>query len=159
MRALIALLMFVVVGPVAASAQQINLSVSGLPLTFATPTGADFAAGFIESAAQTTFTVNAASGPANALRTTTVSVRCRTPCPSNGSKPLATLQWRRIDQAGWNTLSTTNMVVESRPQRRNDTNDPWTNAIVWRFLLDWNTDVPGPATRFDIVFTLTVTTP
>jgi len=145
--------------PAALSAQRVNLNVTGFPIAFPTPTGADFAAGYIESSTVTTFTVDAQTGPPSLLRTVTVSVRCRTPCPATGSKAAGTLQWRRADQATWHTLTTANSPIESRPMQRNTLNDPWSNSIVWRFLLDWQTDAPGPASRFDIVFTLTVTSP
>jgi len=159
MRVLLALALLVIGSPALVAGQRISLTVTGFPITFPTPTGADFAAGYIESPAPTTFTVDALTGSVQLLRTTTVSVRCRTPCPATGSKPAGTLQWRRADQATWHTLTTTDTPVETRQVQRMRSNDPWSNSIYWRFLLDWGSDPPGPLSRFDIIVTLTVTSP
>jgi len=152
------LLLAAVLCPADTQAQRFDLTVTGLPLTFPSPTGGDFAAGYIESATPTTFSVNAATGP-NGTRRTYVYVRCGTPCALAGSQPVGTLQWRRSDQSTWNSLTTTNTLVEWRTVRRNSVNDPWGNSIVWRYLLDWDADLPGAMSRYNVVFTVTVTTP
>lgn len=158
-RVLSLLSLFAVLLPATTAAQRMELTVTGFPIVFPTPTAADFEAGYIESTTTVTFTVDASTGPPT-MRTTTVSIACRTPCPSNGGpKAAGTLQWRRADQATWQTLSTTNTPVESQPVQRNSLNDPWSNSIVWRFLLDWDSDPPGALTTFNVVFALTVTTP
>jgi hypothetical protein len=143
--------------PASVWAQSTTIAVVGFPLAFPTPTGGDFVAGFIQSAG-TTFTVDATTGT-TAQRTTIVSVRCNAPCPATGPKSLATLQWSRQDLGTWQTLTTTDAFVEQRFVFRNGTNDPWSNTLNWRFLLDWTGDPPGALTRFDIRFTLTVTVP
>lgn len=144
-----------------AQGQRTIFTVSGFPITFPAPTAAELTAGSITSANAITFTVNAQTGT-TAERTTTVSIRCQAPCPQSGTKSVATLRWRRADLAAWNTLTTSDVVIESRPVFRNQplpaSNDPWSNSLYWQFLVDWMTDTPGTST-FDIVMTLTVTSP
>jgi hypothetical protein len=157
-RLLLVLWLVASAAPVRSSAQQTTLALTGFPVAFTTPTGADFVTGSIQSATATTYTVDATSG-ATSQRTTTVSVRCRTPCPASGAKALSTLQWRRADLGAWTTLTTTDVFVEQRAVFRNGANDPWSNSVLWRFLLGWTTDPPMASTRFNVVFTLTVTAP
>jgi hypothetical protein len=144
-----------------AHAQRTIFTVSGFPVTFATPTAAELTAGTITSANAITFTVNAQTGTTS-VRTTTVSIRCQAPCPASGTKSIGTLRWRRADRAAWNTLTTSDVVIESRIVIRNDplpsSNDPWSNSLYWQFLVDWVNDLPGTST-FNIVMTLTVTVP
>ena len=157
-RRVVLLLLAGLATPATVLAQTTTLSVAGFPLLFPTPTGADFVAGFIQSGTGTTFTVNATLGVLT-QRTTIVSVRCGTPCPATGTKPLASLQWSRQDLGTWQTLTTTDAFVEQRVVFRNALNDPWSNTLNWRFLLDWTGDPPSANTRFNIRFTLTVTVP
>ena len=142
--------------PSTASAQSTLLAVTGFPVTFAAPTAAELTAGVISSATPVTFTVDARTGTS---RTTTVSIRCAAPCPAAGSKPMATLQWRRADQGTWYPLSTTDAVVETRQQIRRGLNDPWSNSVYFQFTLDWLSDPAGPANNYNIIMTLTVTVP
>jgi hypothetical protein len=142
-------------------AQRTIFTVSGFPVTFPTPTAAELTAGAITSANAITFTVNAQTGNPS-QRTTTVSIRCQAPCPQSGTKSIGTLRWRRADLAAWNTLTTSDVVIETRPVFRNQplpaSNDPWSNSLYWQFLVDWMSDTPGTST-FNIVMTLTVTVP
>jgi hypothetical protein len=144
-----------------AHAQRTIFTVSGFPVTFPAPTASELTAGSITSANAITFTVNAQTGNST-QRTTTVSIRCQTPCPQTGTKTMATLRWRRADQAVWNTLTTSDVVIESRPVFRNQplpaSNDPWSNSLYWQFLVDWMNDTPDTST-FNIVMTWTVTVP
>ena len=138
-----------------------GFTVSGFPITFPAPTAAELTAGSITSANAITFTVDPQTG-SPAQRTTTISIRCQAPCPQSGTKAMGTLRWRRADQAIWNALTTSDVVIESRPVFRNQplpaSNDPWSNSLYWQFLVDWMNDTPGTST-FNIVMTLTVTSP
>ena len=155
-RALLVLLSLLAT-PAMVAAQRTRIQLTGFPITFTAPTGADFDAGFIQAATAGTFTVEARQGPET--RTTIVSIRCSAPCPSTGTKALSTLQWRRSDLGTWNTLTTTDTQVEQRVIVPNGSNDPWTNSIQWRFLLSWMGDPPSATANFNIIFTLTVTVP
>ncbi|MGQ0813264.1 MAG: hypothetical protein ACT4O1_02230 [Gemmatimonadota bacterium] len=151
------------VQPVHAHAQRTRLSVSGFPVNFPAPTGADFAAGFITGATGITFTVDAQTGTTR-QRTATVAIRCGAPCPTTGTKPLNELRWRRADLGTWNPLTTTDAVVETRLMFRNQplpaSNDPWSNTLFFQFALGWLADPPDAvANSYNIIMTLSVTVP
>jgi hypothetical protein len=141
---------------VRAQVVRTTLTITDHTIAFASPTGADFLAGYIDGGAST-FSIEATSGPA-AQRTASVSIRC-SGCPVSGPKALATLQWRRADLPTWNTLTTGYVEVEERIMWNDLFNDPWTNQVFWRFALDWLGDPPGAQTEFRIEYLLTVTLP
>ena len=141
--------------PVPVCAQQGNLTVSGGPLTLPAPTAADYNAGFVAAATGITFTVDI-SGGANTRRTTIVSIRS-TATTMGGTKLVGDLQWRRADLGTWNSVTTSNVVIQTvTPFRKND--PPWSNTIFLRSLLSWIADPPGTYSA-PLVITLTVTTP
>jgi hypothetical protein len=145
--------------PAPASGQQTRLTVTGFPIVFSQPTADDFDAGSIASGNPITFTIDARTG-GTTQRTTTVSIRCASPCPAQGNKPVNTLQWRRADLATWSALTTTDASIEARLVFRNGTNDPWSNSVFFRFLLDWVGDPgSGALQQYNIIMTLTVTLP
>lgn len=125
--------------PFPTQAQRTTLTVAGATVTFPAPTAADYAAGFVNSSAGATFTVDATTGLS---RTTTVSIRA-TSASLGGGKVIGDLQWRRSDLATWNSITATDAQVEQRIQIRNGLNDPWSNTIFFRLLLNWTTDAPG----------------
>ena len=144
-------------------AQRTRMTVSGFPVNFPSPAGTDFDAGFINSATGITFTVDAQTGT-NTQRTTTVMIRCAAPCPTTGTKPVSGLKWRRADLGTWNTLSTADALVESRPVFRNQplpaSNDPWSNTLYFQFALSWVGDPPSATPNsYNIIMTLIVTVP
>lgn len=137
-------------------AAQVDITLTGAPNVFPAPTVADYDAGVVSNPTGITFTINV-SGGAAANRTTIVSVRSSA-ASLGGGKPLSDLQWRRADLATWNTMTTTDATIESRPVRKNNLNDPWSNTVFFRMLLSWTGDLPGTYSA-GLVFTLTVTTP
>jgi len=138
------------------AAQQIRLTISGLPLSKTSTPPSDFDAG-AAAWGSTSFEVDVRSnGP---QKVTTVSVRCATPCPATGGLSLSRVQWRRADLGTWNTLTTAYAIVETRNAQRNVLNDPWTNSIFWRYQLDWVLTPPAAASRFNLQFQLTVSSP
>jgi hypothetical protein len=140
-------------------ALRIELQVTGLPLAFPSAGGGDYAAGSVLATVPTEYTVASTNGRNGLVRRTTVHVRCGAPCPNSGSLSVARLQWRRGDQQHWNTLTTTNQLVEERILTRRGSNDPWSGTIHWRYLLDW-TQVPALSSgTFPIIVTLTVGAP
>ena len=143
----------------AGAQRRTNLAVTGLPFTVAATTPADFDAGFVVLGTLT-FTVNATSNrPRFSPRVTTVNVRCFAPCPSSGTLSAASLQWRRGDLGTWNALTTTRTLVETRTVTFNGTNDPWSNTIQFRYLLNWATTPPTAATQFRVQLQLVVAAP
>ena len=135
------------------AAQKTILTLTGGTVTFAAPTAADYDAGYKDSPGMT-FTVNAQTG---ASRTTTISIRS-TSASLGGGKSIAELQWRRSDLAVWNSITLTDAQVEQRVQVRNGLNDPWSNTIFFRMLLNWTTDPPATYTG-NYVITLSQTVP
>jgi hypothetical protein len=135
-------------------AQRTILTVTGGTISFPAPTAADYDAGYIDSPTGAVITVNAQTG---ASRTTTIAIRA-TSASLGGGKAIGELQWRRSDLAVWNSITLTDAQVEQRVQIRNGLNDPWSNTIYFRMLLDWTTDPPATYTG-NYVVTLSQTVP
>jgi hypothetical protein len=134
-------------------AQRTNLTVVGGTVTFPAPTAADYIAGFINSTSGVTFTIDAQTGTS---RTTTISIRSTSP-DLGGGKVLGDLQWRRSDLATWNSITLTDAQVEQRIVVRNVSNDPWSNTIFFRMILDWTADPPGTySANYQITLSQTV---
>jgi hypothetical protein len=121
------------------AAQKTILTLAGNTTTFAAPTAADYAAGFINSASGVTFTVSAQTGTS---RTTTISIKS-TSASLGGGKVIGDLQWRRSDLATWNSITLTDAQVEQRIVVKAVSNDPWSNTIFFRMILNWTTDAPA----------------
>lgn len=136
------------------AAQKTTLTLSGGTITFPAPTAADYIVGWINSSNGVTFTVNAQNG---ASRTTTVLLRAISATLGNG-KLIGDLQWRRADLATWNSISVSDTQVEQRIVIRNGVNDPWTNTIFFRMVLNWTTDSPATYSA-DYQLTLAQTVP
>jgi len=134
----LAIALALVASPLAA--QKTSLTVTGGTITFPSPTAADYIAGFINSTGGVTFTVNSQNG---VQRTTTITVRSTSADLGNG-KMIGDLQWRRSDLATWNSITLTDAQVEQRIVINKVLNDPWSNTIFFRLVLNWTSD--GPAT-------------
>jgi hypothetical protein len=121
------------------AAQKTNLTLAGGTITFPAPTAADYIAGFVNSSTGATFTINSQNG---VPRTTTVSIRSLSADLGNG-KVIGDLQWRRSDLATWNSITLTDAQVEQRIVVNKGLNDPWSNTIFFRMVLNWTTDAPA----------------
>jgi len=121
------------------AAQKTSLTVAGGTVTFPAPTAADYIAGFVNAPAGATFTINSVNG---AQRTTTVSVRSIS-ASLGGGKVIGDLQWRRSDLATWNSITLTDTQIEQRVVVNKGLNDPWSNTIFFRMVLNWTTDAPA----------------
>jgi len=137
-RVALAIALALVASPLAA--QKTSLTVTGGTITFPSPTAADYIAGFVNSTGGVTFTVNSQNG---VQRTTTITVRSTSADLGNG-KMIGDLQWRRSDLATWNSITLTDAQVEQRIVINKALNDPWSNTIFFRLVLNWTSD--GPAT-------------
>jgi len=138
------------------AAAQVTMTLAQTPNVFlVSPTVADYNVGFVVNPTGILFTITLAGASTN--RTTTVSIRSSS-ATLGGGKPIGDLEWRRADLVAWNAMTTTDAAVESRPVRKNTLNDPWSNQVFLRILLNWASDPPATYTA-PIVFTLTVTTP
>jgi hypothetical protein len=121
------------------SAQKTTLALAGGTVTFPAPTAADYIAGFVNAPAGATFTINSVNG---AQRTTTVSVRSIS-ASLGGGKVIGDLQWRRSDLATWNSITLTDTQIEQRVVVNKGLNDPWSNTIFFRMVLNWTSDAPA----------------
>jgi hypothetical protein len=147
----IALALALVGAPLAA--QRTNLALTGGTVTFPAPTAADYIAGFVNSTTGATFTINSVNG---VQRTTTVSIRS-TSASLGGAKVIGDLQWRRSDLATWNSISLVDAQVEQRIVVNKGLNDPWSNTIFFRMVLNWTTDPPATyAANYQITLAQTV---
>jgi len=126
--------------PLVAQNPRTSLTLGGGTITFPAPTAADFVNGFVNSTTGVTFTLDASSG--NQSHTTTVLIRSTSANLGNG-KIIGDLQWRRSDLTTWNSITLTDAQVEQRVQVRNGLNDPWSNTIYFRMILNWTTDSPA----------------
>jgi hypothetical protein len=120
-------------------AQKTTLTLGNGTVTFPAPTATDYINGFVDAATGVTFTINSVSG---AQRTTTVSIRS-TSANLGGGKVIGDLQWRRSDLATWNSVTLTDAQLEQRVVVNKGLNDPWSNTIFFRMILNWTTDAPG----------------
>src|ERR1700741_4566588 len=135
------------------AAQKTSLTVTGGTITFPAPTAADYIAGFVNSSTGATFTISSVNG---VQRTTTVSIRSTSANLGNG-KLIGDLQWRRSDLATWNSISLTDAQVEQRVLINKVLNDPWSNTIFFRMVLNWTTDAPATYTaNYQITLSQTV---
>jgi hypothetical protein len=146
--ALLALILFA--SP--AAAQKTTITLTSATVTFSAPTATDYINGYVDAATGVTFTLDATAGGS---RTATVLIRA-TSASLGGGKVLGDLQWRRSDLANWSAITSTDAQVEQRVMAKNGANDPWSNRIFFRMLLDWTKDAPATYTA-NYVITLSQT--
>jgi hypothetical protein len=151
--AAIALVLALVASPLAAQSPKTILTLAGGTITFPAPTAADYIAAYVYSASGVTFTANAQTGTS---RTTTISIRSTSASLGNG-KVIGDLQWRRSDLTTWNSITLTDAQVEQRILVRGGLNDPWSNTIFFRMVLNWATDAPATySANYQITLSQTV---
>ena len=121
------------------AAQKTTVTLTSGAVTFPAPTAADFINGYVDAPTGMTFTINSVNG---VQRTTTVSIRSIS-ANLGGGKVIADLEWRRSDLATWNSITLTDAQVEQRIVVNKGLNDPWSNTIFFRMLLNWTTDAPA----------------
>ncbi len=138
--AAISLALMVLALPLAAQNPKTDLTLAGATITFNAPTAADYVNGYVDSPTGVTFTVDATNGIQS--HTTTILIRSTSANLGNG-KIIGDLQWRRSDLATWNSITLTDVQVDQKIQIRNVLNDPWSNTIFFRMLLNLTTDAPA----------------
>ena len=121
------------------AAQKTTVTLTSAAVTFPAPTAADYINGYVDAPTGMTFTINSVNG---AQRTTTISIRSIS-ANLGGGKAIADLEWRRSDLATWNSITLTDAQVEQRVVVNKGLNDPWSNTIFFRMLLNWTTDAPA----------------
>lgn len=136
------------------AAQKTILTLAGGTITFPSPTASDYIAGFVSAATGVTYTISAQTGVS---RTTTIGIRSSS-ANLGGGKVIGDLQWRRSDLTNWNSITLTNAQVEQKIVIRSVLNDPWSNTIFFRMVLNWTTDAPATYSG-NYVITLSQTVP
>jgi hypothetical protein len=121
------------------AAQKTSLTLASATVSFPAPTATDFINGFVDAPTGMTFTINSTQGGS---RTTTVSIRSIS-ANLGGGKVIGDLQWRRSDLATWNSVTLTDAQIEQRVAVSKGLNDPWSNTIFFRMVLNWATDAPA----------------
>lgn len=146
-----ALMLFAV--PLRAQATKTQLTLTGGVVTFPAPTATDYINGYVYSTTGVTYTVDAQNG---LPRTTTVLLRA-TSANLGATKPLADLEWRRSDLAGWNAITNTDVQIEQKSVIRGVLNDPWSNTIFFRMKLSWTADPPATyAANYQLTLSQTI---
>lgn len=138
-----------------AAQTEVQLTFSG-SVSFGAPTAADYSAGSLEAATPLPFEVVTTSELSGTI-TTTVSIRSSSATLGSG-KPVATMEWRRGDDATWRALTTTDAIVESRIAQAAPAGHTWDNTIHFRVALDWTSDTPATYTG-NLVITVSTTQP
>ena len=141
--------------PAAAQNPKTTLTLTNATITFLAPTAADYVNGYLYSASGVLFQVDATNG--NGSHTTTVKIKATSPDLGNG-KVIGDLEWRRSDLAGWTKISAIDAQVEQKAIVKGVLNDPWSNTIFFRLVLNWTTDIPAAYTA-NYQLTLSQTVP
>jgi hypothetical protein len=135
------------------AAQKTTLTLTNGAVTFPAPTAADYINGYVDAPTGVTFSINSVNG---LQRTTTISIRS-TSANLGGGKVIADLEWRRSDLATWNSVTLTDAQVEQRIVINKGLNDPWSNTIFFRMVLNWTTDAPATySANYQITLSQTV---
>lgn len=138
---------------------SVVLTVSGGPVSVPAPAVAAYNAGFVLDPSALSYNVNIAGGPPSTLHTTTVTMRSAS--ATFGPTALSNLQWSINGSGIWQSLTTSDVTVESHQISRNTGNN-WSNSLLFRCLIGWTNTPPSPpaaAYTTTLVITLTVTTP
>jgi len=140
----------------AQSQASVQLAFSGPPVSFASPTVADYTAARLETTAPLPFQISTTSEPTGSF-TTTVYIRSSS-ATLGGGKSVADMEWRRGDESTWRALTTTDAIVESRVSNGTAQGHSWDNTIYFRIALRWTSDPPAIYTG-DLVITVSTTQP
>lgn len=151
------LLAFALPAASAAAQTQVQLTLTGGPVSFPAPCSSDFTAGGLEAPDPLTFEVQTSSEPPAGTHTTTVYIR-NSSATLGGGKAVADLEWRRGDDPTWHALTTTDAVIESRTSSFESLGHTWSNTIYFRIALRWISDAPATYTG-NLVVTVTTTQP
>lgn len=141
----------------AAQAQAgVQLDFTGGPVSFGSPTPADFDAGTLEAVDPLPIQITTTSEPSGSF-TTTVKIRSSSPT-LGGGKPLSDMEWRRGDDPTWHALTSSDATVESRTNDGAPEGHTWSNTIYFRVALHWTGDPPA-AYAGNLVITVSATQP
>lgn len=136
--------------PVVLAAQErTTLSVTGLPITFRSPTAADLTNGFVPTSSTASYLLKKSGG--SKISYVTLYLSCQGICPTQGDPTGVTLQWRLAGTSTWITMTTTPTPVTAEvtvdPRNRNGVS----GAVEFQMLV--NAATLDGTRIFGIVFT------
>jgi hypothetical protein len=134
--------------------QTTRLTLSGFSGALGSTGSSDHDQGYKESAQAVSITVDVQAPQPNAARVATLYVRANA-STMGGGKPTSSVTWRRNDLSTWNTLTTSDVFIQSQQMQGSSS---WSNGIWFRVSLDWVDDPPA-AYSVGITFSLVVTSP
>jgi len=147
------------IAPAVLSAQSTDFMLSTAPITFPTPTLANFsswpasATGPVTDSVALPFSVVRAGN--TTVRETSVLIRCTSVA---GGKACSDIEWRNGPTGPWRALSQSDAVVEVRTVIPGQLNDPWSGTLWLRVRIGWNDPAPSVMTS-GIALTLSVFRP
>lgn len=127
-----------------AHAQPTDFVMSSAPITLPSPTLANFASwpasapGPVTDSVAVPFTVTRRGGGNS--RITGVHIRCTNVV---GGKSCADIEWRYGSSGPWQSLTLSDVTVDSRFVIPGLFNDPWSGTVWLRVRLDWNDPAPS----------------
>jgi hypothetical protein len=143
--------------PSAGHAQaNVELDLTGGPVSFGSATAADFDAATLEAPDPMPFQVTTTAEPSGSF-TTTVKIRSST-ATLGGGKPLSDMEWRRGDESTWHALTSSDVLIESRTNEGTPEGHTWSNVIYFRVALRWTSDPPANYAG-NLVLTVSTTQP
>lgn len=133
--------------PAGLLAQSTDFLLSTAPITFPTPTLANYASWPASAVGPVTDSVAvpfAVDRVGNAFtRITTVLIRCLSVA---GGKVCSDIEWRNGPAGPWRALTVNDETVESRTVIPLLLNDPWSGTLWLRVRIDWNDPAPSVMT-------------
>ncbi|HUQ47101.1 MAG TPA: hypothetical protein VM053_02530 [Gemmatimonadaceae bacterium] len=136
----------------AAQTTIVSFSFTGGGVTFGPPTAADFIAGSRNATGGMPFQITTTGEVVLMTQQTTISIRSSSSTLGSG-KPVGDLQWRRSDQSSWNSVTTTNVQVQSWSSPGAEAGHTYTNTLFFRVLLGFTSAKPADYTG-QLVFTI-----
>jgi hypothetical protein len=139
-----------------AQAQTTDFVMSSAPITFPSPTLANFsswpasAVGPVTDSVAVPFTVTRTG--AGTIRITDVLIRCTSVI---GGKACDDIEWRYGPSGPWRALTMANVTVDSRFVIPGWINEPWSGVVWMRVRLSWTDPAPSVMTS-GIALTLSV---
>lgn len=141
----------------AARSQSTTLTVSATTVTFASPTAADYVAGYLYASPNISATIQPTTGTTNdrnsLLYIMTSSANL------GGSKPVSNLEYKCTAGSTWTQMTTTNVLIAQNRTGVGGPNSPWSCILQFRIKLAWTSDLNGATFAATLVTTLTTTTP
>ena len=145
--------------PTAARSQSktTTLTVSTTTVTFASPTAADYVAGYLYASSNISATIKPTAGTTND-RNSLLYIRA-TSANLGGAKPVSNLEYQCTVGPAWTQMTTANVLITQNRTGVGGPNSPWSCILQFRIKLAWTSDLTGATFSATVVTTLKTTTP